>query len=128
MPNPGTISLPLGVSTFTSGGAGLSSIDVETCNFSVVVVADGLVVIDSCKKVVPRLISRTGSITCVIVVFDMLCEITLFGFTGLIGLIGLAGLLIFVVVILQVSNIVDQAVHVGEPYGSEHREALCSCK
>ncbi len=53
--------------------------------------------------------------------------ITLFGFSGLIGLIGDAGLFKFVAVILQVSNIVDHAVQVGEPYGSEHIEALCSC-
>jgi hypothetical protein len=52
---------------------------------------------------------------------------TLFGFIGLIGLTGLATLFKFVAVILQVSNIVDQAVQVGEPYGSEHIEALCSC-
>ena len=51
---------------------------------------------------------------------------TLFGFVGLIGLIGLTGLLIFVVVILQVSNIVDHDVQVGKPYGSEHSELLCS--
>ena len=70
----------------------------------------------------------TSSISDVIVILDVLCETTLFGFIGLIGLIGLAGLLIFVVVILQVSNIVDHAVHIGEPYGSEHRELLCSCE
>jgi len=52
---------------------------------------------------------------------------TLFGFVGLIGLIGDAGLFKFVVVILQVSNIVDHEVQVGEPYGSEHIEVLCSC-
>ena len=52
---------------------------------------------------------------------------TLFGFSGLIGLTGLATLFKFVAVILQVSNIVDHAVQVGEPYGSEHIEVLCSC-
>ena len=52
---------------------------------------------------------------------------TLFGFIGLIGLIGDVGLFTLVAVILQVSNIVDHAVQVGEPYGSEHTEALCSC-
>ena len=30
-------------------------------------------------------------------------------------------------VILQVLDIVDHAVQVGEPYGSEHIELLCSC-
>ena len=52
---------------------------------------------------------------------------TLFGFVGLIGLMGDVGLFKFVAVILQVSNIVDHEVQVGEPYGSEHIELLCSC-
>jgi hypothetical protein len=52
---------------------------------------------------------------------------TLFGFIGLIGLIGDVGLFKFVAVILQVLSNSDQAVQVGEPYGSEHVEALCSC-
>jgi hypothetical protein len=56
----------------------------------------------------------------------MLCEITLFGFIGLIGLIGLAGLFIFVVVILQVLYISNHVVQIGEPYGSEQIEFLCS--
>ena len=51
---------------------------------------------------------------------------TLFGFVGLIGLIGDAGLFRFVDVILHVSNIVDHVVQVGEPYGSEQIEVLCS--
>ena len=51
---------------------------------------------------------------------------TLFGFVGLIGEIGLTGLFIFVAVIVQVFNVVDQAVQVGEPYGSEHIEVLDS--
>lgn len=69
----------------------------------------------------------TDPISDVIVVFDMLCEMTLFGFVGLIGLIGLTGLLIFVVVILQELDISNQDVQVGKPYGSEHIECLCSC-
>jgi hypothetical protein len=52
---------------------------------------------------------------------------TLFGFIGLIGLIGDVGLFKFVEVILQVVYISDQDVQVGEPYGSEHIEVLCSC-
>ena len=52
--------------------------------------------------------------------------ITLFGFNGLIGLTGLSTLFTFVIVILQVSNIVDHDVQVGEPYGSEHIELRCS--
>ena len=67
----------------------------------------------------------TWPISDVIVVFDVV-DNTEFGLIGLIGLIGLAGLLIFVAVILQVLYISDQAVHVGEPYGSEHIECLCS--
>jgi hypothetical protein len=52
--------------------------------------------------------------------------ITEFGFVGLIGLIGDVGLFKFVAVIVQVSDVVDQAVQVGEPYGSEHVELLDS--
>jgi hypothetical protein len=51
---------------------------------------------------------------------------TLFGFVGLIGLIGDVGLFTFVAVILQVLYISDHAVQVGEPYGSEQIEILCS--
>jgi hypothetical protein len=51
---------------------------------------------------------------------------TLFGFIGLIGLIGDVGLFKFVAVILQELYISDQAVQIGEPYGSEHIEVLCS--
>jgi hypothetical protein len=51
---------------------------------------------------------------------------TLFGFVGLIGLIGDAGLFRFVDVILQVLYISNQVVQVGEPYGSEQIEFLCS--
>ena len=61
----------------------------------------------------------------VIVVFDVV-DNTEFGFIGLIGLIGLAGLFIFVAVIMQVFDVADHAVHVGEPYGSEHTEVLDS--
>jgi hypothetical protein len=51
---------------------------------------------------------------------------TLFGFVGLIGLIGDVGLFTLVDVILQVLYISNQVVQVGEPYGSEHIEVLCS--
>ena len=50
----------------------------------------------------------------------------LFGFMGLIGLTGDVGLFKFVAVILQVLYISDHTVQVGEPYGSEHIELLCS--
>jgi hypothetical protein len=51
---------------------------------------------------------------------------TLFGFVGLIGLIGDAGLFKFVDVILHVLYISNQVVQVGEPYGSEQIDILCS--
>jgi hypothetical protein len=50
--------------------------------------------------------------------------ITEFGFVGLIGLTGDVGLLIFVIVIVQVSDVVDHALQVGEEYGSEHVDDL----
>jgi hypothetical protein len=49
--------------------------------------------------------------------------VTLLGFNGLIGD---AGLFRFVDVILQVLYISNQVVQVGEPYGSEQIEILCS--
>jgi len=51
---------------------------------------------------------------------------TLFGFIGLIGLTGDVGLFKFVAVILHVLYISDHIVQVGEPYGSEQIEVLCS--
>ena len=42
------------------------------------------------------------------------------------GEIGEVGLLIFVAVIVQVFDVVDHDVQVGEPYGSEHSELLDS--
>lgn len=42
------------------------------------------------------------------------------------GEIGEVGLFMFVAVIVQVSDVVDHDVHVGEPYGSEHIEFLDS--
>jgi hypothetical protein len=45
---------------------------------------------------------------------------------GLMGEIGEVGLFMFVAVILQVLYISDHAVQIGEPYGSEHIEVLCS--
>jgi hypothetical protein len=135
MPNPGTIVLPFG----TSGALGASFLSVP----DVVVVLAGL------GADVPPLVSLftvatevAGVSVTVVVNAVMSCTITgsggmmgavvtwfrtLFGFVGLIGLIGDAGLFKFVDVILQVSNIVDHAVQVGEPYGSEQIEVLCSC-
>jgi len=136
MPKPGTIVLPFG----TSGALGASFLSIP----DVVVVLAGL------GADVPPLVSLftvatevAGVSGAVVVNAVMSCTITgsggmigavvtwfntLFGFVGLIGLIGDAGLFKFVDVILQVLNNSDHAVQVGEPYGSEHIEALCSCK
>jgi hypothetical protein len=134
MPKPGTISLPFGV----SGVFTLSFLSVP----DVVVVLAGLGAdvppLDSLFTVA----TEVAGVSVVVVNAVMSCTITgsggmigavvtwfntLFGFVGLIGLIGDAGLFKFVDVILQVSNIVDHAVQVGEPYGSEQIETLCSC-
>jgi hypothetical protein len=134
MPKPGTISFPLGTST----PLGLSFLSVP----DVVVVLAGLGAdvppLDSLFTVA----TEVAGVSVVVVNAVMSCTITgsggmigavvtwfrtLFGFVGLIGLIGDAGLFKFVDVILQVSNIVDHAVQVGEPYGSEQIETLCSC-
>jgi hypothetical protein len=135
MPKPGTIVLPFG----TSGALGASFLSVP----DVVVVLAGLGAdvppLDSLFTVATEVAGVSGAI---VVNAVMSCTITgsggmigavvtwfrtLFGFVGLIGLIGDAGLFKFVDVILQVSNIVDHAVQVGEPYGSEQIETLCSC-
>ena len=91
----------------------VDNVVLKLCDVSVVIVA---------VPCTSTLVSCTGSITDVVIVFDM----TEFGFVGLIGEIGLTGLFIFVLVIVQVFDVVDQAVQVGEPYGSEHIEVLCS--
>ena len=135
MPNPGTTAFPFGTST----PLGLSFLSVP----DVVVVLAGLGAdvppLDSLFTVATEV---AGVSVTVVVNAVMSCTITgsgwmmgavvtwfntLFGFVGLIGLIGDAGLFKFVDVILQVSNIVDHAVQVGEPYGSEQIEILCSC-
>ena len=133
MPNPGTIALPFGI----SGAFIFSFLSVP----DVVVVLAGLG-----ADVVPvaslfTVATEVAGVSVVVVNAVMSCTITgsggmigavvtwfrtLFGFVGLIGLIGDAGLFKFVDVILQVSNIVDHAVQVGEPYGSEQIEILCS--
>jgi hypothetical protein len=88
----------------------------KLCDVSVVIVAVPCTI---------AIVSCTNPISCVIVIF-VCCEITLFGLVGLMGEIGLTGLLIFVVVILQELYISNHEVQVGEPYGSEHMELLCS--
>ena len=134
MPNPGTIVLPFG----TSGALGASFLSVP----DVVVVLAGLgadvVPLDSLFTVATEVAGVSGV---VVVNAVMSCTITgsggmigavvtwfttLFGFIGLIGLMGDAGLLKFVDVILQELYISNQAVQVGEPYGSEQIEVLCS--
>jgi hypothetical protein len=133
MPKPGTIVLPFG----TSGALGASFLSVP----DVVVVLAGLG-----ADVVPvaslfTVATEVAGVSVVVVNAVMSCTITgsgwmmgtvvtwfntLFGFVGLIGLIGDAGLFRFVDVILQVLYISNQVVQVGEPYGSEQIEVLCS--
>jgi hypothetical protein len=133
MPNPGTISFPLGTST----PLGFSFLSVP----DVVVVLAGL-----CADVPPldslfTVATEVAGVSVVVVNAVMSCTITgsggmigavvtwfntLLGFVGLIGLIGDVGLFKFVAVILQVLYISDHAVQVGEPYGSEQIEILCS--
>ena len=134
MPKPGTIVLPFG----TSGALGASFLSVP----DVVVVLAGLdadvVPVASLFTVATEVAGVSGAI---VVNAVMSCTITgsggmmgavvtwfntLFGFVGLIGLIGDAGLFRFVDVILQVLYISNQVVQVGEPYGSEQIEVLCS--
>jgi hypothetical protein len=137
MPKPGTISLPFGASgAFTVADVvvvlGVTELPVEL-----------LVVVDAVVEVLCTVATEVAGVSGAVVVNAVMsCTITgsggmmgavvtwfntLFGFVGLIGLIGDAGLFKLVDVILQVSNIVDHAVQVGEPYGSEHIEVLCSC-
>ena len=134
MPKPGTIVLPFG----TSGALGASFLSVP----------DVVVVLAGFGADVPPLVSLftvatevAGVSDAIVVNAVMSCTITgsggmigavvtwfntLFGFVGLIGLIGDAGLFRFVDVILQVLYISNQVVQVGEPYGSEQIEVLCS--
>jgi hypothetical protein len=133
MPNPGTTAFPFGTST----PLGLSFLSVP----DVVVVLAGLGAdvppLDSLFTVA----TEVAGVSVVVVNAVMSCTITgsggmmgavvtwfstLFGLVGLIGLIGDAGLFRFVDVILQVLYISNQVVQVGEPYGSEQIEVLCS--
>ena len=118
MPNPGTISLPLGASgTF-------SVTDVVVVLDDVLGVVDSIDVDDWIVAVMVDTV-RSCAITGSVRVTGAL--MTLFGFSGLIGLTGLVTLLTLLTVILHVLYISDHAVQVGEPYGSEHIERLCSC-
>ena len=134
MPKPGTIVLPFG----TSGALGASFLSVP----DVVVVPAGLDADVSPLVSLFTVVTEVAGVSGAIVVNAVMsCTITdsggmigavvtwfstLFGFVGLIGLIGDAGLFRFVDVILQVLYISNQVVQVGEPYGSEQIEVLCS--
>jgi hypothetical protein len=112
MPNPGTISLPLG----TSKPLGLSFLSVSDVVVVLELVVE-LLVVDAVG------ILRSCTVTDSTEVIGAVgCARTLFGFNGLIGLTGDAGLFKFVAVIMQVSDVVNQAVQVGKEYGSEHVE------
>ena len=117
MPKPGTISLPLGTSK-PLGLSFLSVPDVVVVPVPVELVVE-LLVVDGVVAVAVRSCTVTDSTE---VIGAAGCARTLFGFNGLIGLTGDAGLFKFVAVIKQVSDVVDQAVQVGEEYGSEHVE------
>jgi hypothetical protein len=135
MPKPGTIVLPFGASgAFTVADVvvvlGVTELPVEL-----------LVVVEAVVEVLCTVATEVAVVSVVVVNAVMSCTITgsggmmgavvtwfntLFGFVGLIGLIGDAGLFRFVDVILQVLYISNQVVQVGEPYGSEQIEVLCS--
>ena len=110
MPKPGTISFPLGTSK-PLGLSFLSVPDVVVVLLPVELVVELLVV----DGVAVRSCTVTDSTE---VIGAAGCARTLFGFNGLIGLTGDAGLFKFVAVIMQVSDVVNQAVQVGEEYGS----------
>ena len=129
MPKPGTNSLPLGVSgAFTVADVvvvlvtGLSADVVPATSLFTVATEVLTVSVVVVNAVMSCTITGSGGTTGARVTWFT----TLFGFSGLIGLTGLATLFTLSTVILQVLDIVDHAVHVGEPYGSEHIELLCS--
>ena len=137
MPNPGTIVLPFG----TSGALGASFLSVPDVVVVLELPIELLVVVDAVVEVLCTVATEVAGVSVVVVNAVMSCTITgsggmmgavvtwfntLFGFVGLIGLIGDVGLFRFVDVILQVLYISNQVVQVGEPYGSEQIEVLCS--
>jgi hypothetical protein len=129
MPKPGTIVLPFGTSgalTVPDVVVVLAGLDADVAPldslFTVATEVAGVSVV-VVNAVMSCTITGSGGMMGAVVTWFT----TLFGFSGLIGLTGLATLFKFVAVILQVSNIVDHAVQIGEPYGSEHIEVLCSC-
>jgi len=130
MPNPGTIVLPFGTSgAFTEAdvvvvlvtGLGADVVPLDSL-FTVATKVAGVSVTVVVNAVMSCTITGSGGMMGAVVTWFN----TLFGFIGLIGLIGDVGLFRFVAVILQELYISDQAVQVGEPYGSEQIEILCS--
>jgi hypothetical protein len=130
MPNPGTIVLPFGTSgAFTEAdvvivlvtglGADVVPLDSLFTVATEVAGVSGTVVVNAVMSC--TITGSGGMMGAVVTWFNML-----FGFVGLIGLIGDAGLFMLVDVILQVLYISNQVVQVGEPYGSEQIEILCS--
>jgi hypothetical protein len=126
MPKPGTTSLPFGVSgAFTVAdvvvvlitGLGTDVVPLDSL-FTVATEVAGVSVVVVVNAVMSCTITGSGW---------MMGAVVTIGFKGLIGLMGEVTLFTFTTVILQVSNIVDHEVQVGEPYGSEHIEVLCSC-
>ncbi len=140
MPKPGTISFPLGTST-PLGLSFLSVPDVVVVLDPAELVVELVEFVEVLLEVLCTVATEVAGVSTVVVNAVMSCTITgsggmigavvtwfkiLFGFIGLIGLTGDVGLFTFVAVILQVLYISDQAVQVGEPYGSEQIEILCS--
>jgi hypothetical protein len=140
MPKPGTISFPLGTST-PLGLSFLSVPDVVVVLDPAELVVELVEFVEVLLEVLCTVATEVAGVSVVVVNAVMSCTITgsggmmgavvtwfntLFGFVGLIGLIGDAGLFRFVDVILQVLYISNQVVQVGEPYGSEQIEILCS--
>jgi hypothetical protein len=126
MPKPGTTSLPFGASgAFTVAdvvvvlitGLGTDVVPLDSL-FTVATEVAGVSVVVVVNAVMSCTITGSGW---------MMGAVVTIGFKGLIGLMGEVTLFTFTTVILQVSNIVDHEVQVGEPYGSEHIEVLCSC-
>ena len=126
-PNPGTISLPFGIaiSLITSFLSVADVVVVPLCVVDAVDVDDWVVTVVVVISVIAGAMGAvTDSIGVDWALMDLL--ITELGFVGLMGEIGEVGLLMFVAVITHVSDVVDQAVHVGKPYGSKHCEVLDS--
>jgi hypothetical protein len=124
-PNPGTISFPFGTSfTLLSCEFVVEFTELVDVFVKVLLCVVDPVDVDDWVVTVVFIKSITGvctvavSIVAVCAFMDLL--IIELGFVGLMGEIGEVGLLIFVAVITHVFDMVDQAVQVGVPYGSEH--------